>query len=236
MRERHEAGYLDESDYHIVEQWPRDPSRPSVSSSWFVPVWSFRSFWKREEGICLCDSSTWQHVESQCQHQAHPAVSRLADKADRDCKIPCCSIFHIFLHRWEIRLGSSRWKEPIKFTLGRNQSCPANHTSEKHCLGKCFTQDHWWDSWRHTQSIERWNAIFTEKWMNNNPGFDSRHSSFASLETNIKNKYCSLYMCSETLNLGIRKILNIVQVKWCCNKTLWTTHESVKKQRPHKPS
>lgn len=49
--------------------------------------------------------------------------------------------------------------------------------------------------------------------MNNNPGFDSRHSSFASLETNIKNKYCSLYMCSETLNLGIRKILNIVQVK-----------------------
>lgn len=48
---------------------------------------SYRSFWKREEGICLCDSSTWQHVESQCQHQAHPAVSRLADKAGENLSI-----------------------------------------------------------------------------------------------------------------------------------------------------
>lgn len=26
------AGYLDESDYHIAEQWPWDPGRPGVSS------------------------------------------------------------------------------------------------------------------------------------------------------------------------------------------------------------
>ncbi|XP_035395967.1 DNA repair protein RAD51 homolog 2 isoform X7 [Cygnus atratus] len=81
-------------DLFLSEVW--FPSlAPSVRCG---PGCCFRSIWKWEEGVWLCDSSPWQHVESQRQHQAHTAVSRLPNKTDPGCKIPCCSIFHFFLH------------------------------------------------------------------------------------------------------------------------------------------
>lgn len=43
-------------------------------------IFIFRIFCEWEEGFWLCDSSPWQHVESQCQHQAHTTVPWLANK------------------------------------------------------------------------------------------------------------------------------------------------------------
>lgn len=92
-----------------------------------------------------------------------------------------------------------RWKGPIQFNPGRNQSCPADHTSEEHCLEKyfswcCFTQHYWCGSWRSIQSIGRTNANSTEKWINHAVFQKFGHSSFASLKTNFRSKCCSLYV------------------------------------------
>lgn len=107
-----------------------------------------------------------------------------------------------------------RQKGSNRFSLGRNQSCPAAHTSEEHCLERyftwcCFTQHYCWDFKIYIKPIERTNETSPKTWMNDDIGFQKsgeaeseQSSSFVSSNTlkdkNFKTKCCSLYVWGHT--------------------------------------